>query len=127
MPTIHCISGLGADQLMFSKLSIPGAELKAVLWPYFDKHDEMACYAQKIGAQIPEGPDEVILGLSFGGMLASEIARTRPGAKVMIVSSVKSPAELPPMAGWTKFLGRNSLMPVGLANGGGKEADARHS
>ena len=115
MPTIHCISGLGADQRMFQKLNIPGAELKPVLWPHFDKHDEMACYAQKVAAKIPEGPDEVILGLSFGGMLASEIARARPSAKVIIISSVKSPSELPPMAGWVKFLGRNGLMPVGIA------------
>jgi pimeloyl-ACP methyl ester carboxylesterase len=115
MPTIHCISGLGADQRMFAKLRIPGAELKPVLWPYFDRHDEMACYAQKVAEKIPEGPDHVILGLSFGGMLASEIARMRPGAKVILVSSVKSPSELPPMAGWVKFLGRNGLMPVGIA------------
>jgi pimeloyl-ACP methyl ester carboxylesterase len=114
MPTIHCISGLGADQRMFQKLDIPGAELKAVPWPYFDTHDEMACYAQKVAALIPQGPEHVILGLSFGGMLASEIARMRPEAKVIIISSAKSPGELPPVAWWVKFLGRNGLMPVGI-------------
>ena len=82
MTTIHCISGLGADQRIFQKLQIPGAVLKPVPWPDFDKYDELACYAQKVAALIPEGPDEVILGLSFGGMLASEIARMRPSAKV---------------------------------------------
>ena len=115
MPTIHCISGLGADQRMFQKLNIPGAVLKSVPWPYFDKYDELACYAQKVAAQIPEGPDEVILGLSFGGMLASEIARARPSAKVVIVSSAKSSSEFPPGSWWIKFLARNGLMPVGIA------------
>lgn len=114
MPTIHCISGLGADQRMFQKLHIPGARLKPVPWPDFDRHDEMACYAQKVAALIPEGPDEIILGLSFGGMLASEIARMRPQARVIILSSAKSPSELPPVAGWVRFLGRNGLMPVSL-------------
>ncbi len=115
MPTIHCISGLGADQRMFARLNIPGATLKAVPWPYFDRHDELGCYAQKVAALIPEGPDEIILGLSFGGMLASEIARARPDARVIIISSAKSPGELTPMAGWVRFLGKRGLMPVGLA------------
>jgi pimeloyl-ACP methyl ester carboxylesterase len=115
MKTIHCISGLGADHRIFGRLAIPGAQLKHVPWPSFDKHDEMACYAQKIGAQIPKGEDDIILGLSFGGMLASEIARARPSAKVIIVSSAKSPSELPPVKPWVKYLVHNGLIPVGLA------------
>jgi pimeloyl-ACP methyl ester carboxylesterase len=114
MPTIHCISGLGADQRVFSKLQIPGWELKTVPWPHIDAHDEMACYAQKVAALIPDGPEHVILGLSFGGMLASEIARVRPDQNVIIVSSAKHPDELGEVSGWLKFLVTKRLFPVGL-------------
>jgi alpha/beta superfamily hydrolase len=115
VPTIHCISGLGADHRVFQKLDIPGATLKPVPWPYFDKYDEMACYAQKVGVLIPEGPDDVILGLSFGGMLASEIARVRQSQKVIIVSSVKSPDELPPVSKTVRFVIEHKLMPMSIA------------
>lgn len=114
MPTLHCISGLGADHRMFRRLNIPGWELKAVPWPHIDRHDDMACYAQKIAALIPDGPDHAILGLSFGGMLASEIARVRPEQKVIIISSAKNPAELGSAGGFLKFIVTKRLLPVGL-------------
>jgi len=99
---------------MFGKLQIPDWELKAVPWPHIDAHDEMACYAQKVAATIPEGPDHAILGLSFGGMLASEIGRVRPDQRVIIVSSAKHPNELGEVSGWLKFLVTKRLFPVGL-------------
>lgn len=114
MPTLHCISGLGADQRMFQRLRIAGWELKEVPWPHIDRHDDMACYAQKVAALIPEGPEHAILGLSFGGMLASEIARVRPEQRVIIVSSAKEPAELGPANGILKFIVTRRLFPVGL-------------
>lgn len=114
MPTLHCISGLGADHRMFQKLRIPGWELKAVPWPYIDKHDGMACYAQKVADIIPQGPDHAILGLSFGGMLASEIARVRPDQQVIILSSAKHPDELGEVSGLLKFIITQRLFPVGL-------------
>jgi pimeloyl-ACP methyl ester carboxylesterase len=110
MITFHCISGLGADGRAFQKLSIPGVSFKYVPWPYFDKHDEMACNAQKVAALIPQGPDDHILGLSLGGMLASEIAITRPDQKVIIVSSARTPDELPELHGALEFIGRHKLI-----------------
>jgi len=110
MTTLHCISGLGADGRAFQKLYIPGVSFKYVPWPYFDKHDELACYAQKVAALIPQGPDDHILGLSLGGMLASEIAIMRPDQKVIIVSSAKTPGELPEVHGLLKFMGRHKLV-----------------
>jgi pimeloyl-ACP methyl ester carboxylesterase len=113
MKRIYCISGLGADQRIFRKLQIPGAELVPVPWPAFDKHDDMPCYAQKIMAQIPD-ERPTIIGVSFGGMLSVEIARQISINKAFIVSSAKTIAELPPVSGFLQFLLRNDLMPVGL-------------
>jgi len=114
--TIHCISGLGADQRIFQKLNVPGARLQAVPWPYFDKHDQMACYAQKVAALIPADPDNIILGLSFGGMLASEIVRSEPSRKAILVSSAKSPSELHPVSKFLEFIGKHRLLPTSLTS-----------
>ena len=112
---VYCIPGLGADHRVFQSLNIKNAELLPVAWPNFDKQDDLNFYAQKIAHSIPEGPEIVILGMSFGGMLASEIKRMRPQQHVIIVSSNKLPEERPDVGGFFKFLGRNGLMPFGLA------------
>ncbi|MBS1615017.1 MAG: alpha/beta hydrolase [Bacteroidetes bacterium] len=114
MSIIHCISGLGADERVFKKLAIPGVEFRYVPWPYLDPKDDMLHYAEKIAALIPSGPDDHILGLSFGGMLASEIALMRPGQKVFLISSCKSPAELPPLNPVLRFFARNRLVFMGM-------------
>lgn len=110
MQTIYCISGLGADQRVFQKLSIQGTSLVPVHWADYDQHDDLSCYAQKISAQITD-EYPVILGLSFGGMLASEIARLRPVKQLFLVSSAKDATELPRMGGLVRFLVNKKLIP----------------
>ena len=113
MKTIHCISGLGADQRIFQKISIPGAVLVPVHWIPFDKHDDLPCYAQKLAAQIAE-ENPIILGLSFGGMLASEIAKIKAVKQVFLLSSAKDATELPKAGGFVKFIAHYGLIPTGI-------------
>jgi pimeloyl-ACP methyl ester carboxylesterase len=113
MTNIYCISGLGADERIFKKLNIRGARLIYLPWVAFDKHDELPCYAQKMAAQIPE-QNPVILGLSFGGMLATEIAKQQPTRKVFLVSSIKGRHEMPPVNGALRYLIEHDLIPYGL-------------
>lgn len=113
MKNLYCISGLGADQRIFQKLDIPGVQLVPVAWPAFDRHDDMACYAQKVLAQIKE-EKPMLLGVSFGGMLSVEIAKQAPVQKVIIVSSAKTIDELPPVSAFARFMVHNNLIPVGL-------------
>lgn len=75
----------------------------------------MQQFAAQIAATIPETDDDAILGVSFGGMLATEIKRLRPSSKVIVVSSAKSPAELPQIPNWVRFVGKHRLIPMGLA------------
>ncbi len=67
---IYCISGLGADQRIFSQL-----------------------------------------GVSFGGMMAVEIAKYYPAATVILVSSIGSRRALPWWMRTCGRLGLNRLMP----------------
>ena len=120
MTDIHCISGLGADHRIFQRINIPGVRLIPVPWVPFDKHDELPCYAQKMADQI-SGEQPVIIGLSFGGMLAAEIARIRPVKKIFLVSSAKDATEIPPVGGFARFLVDNGLIPVKLARVAGKQ------
>ena len=94
MKSIYCISGVGADERIFSNLSINNYNIVPIKWPAFEKNDDIRSYAKKISAQIP-GENPIILGLSFGGMLAVEIGKIRATEKIFLVSSAKTSAELP--------------------------------
>jgi pimeloyl-ACP methyl ester carboxylesterase len=114
MKKIHCISGLGADERIFQNLSIPGAELVYVHWAPFSGKDDVYTYAKKMSRLITE-EKPIILGLSFGGMLAVEIAKQCDTKKVFIVSSAKTKDELTRgVGGLFAFLVKNNLIPAKL-------------
>lgn len=108
---IYCISGLGADEKVFCNLRVNGFQLKCIPWlrPY--KNEPIDTYAARMSAQIQE-PAPLLLGVSFGGMIGIEIAKQRPLSKLIVISSVKSIAELPR---WMKLAGRlqlNKMLPI---------------
>ena len=108
---IYCISGLGADHRIFRKLSVSGYEFVPVKWVPFDKHDDLPCYAQKLSAQITDD-QPAILGLSFGGMLAVEIAKQRPVQKVILLSSAKTRDELADPGWLLKLIMKAKIIPA---------------
>jgi len=114
MKQVYCLSGLGADYRIFKKLSLNDVELVHIPWVPFDKHDELSCYAQKMSAQIP-GDEPTILGVSFGGMLAVEIAKLRATKKIFLVSSAKTKAEIEGSGGMMmQFLIKHNMLPAAL-------------
>lgn len=113
MKNIYCISGLGADERIFKNLNISNAKLVHLPWTSFDKHDELPCYAQKMAAQIPE-QHPIILGLSFGGMIATEIAKQQQVNKTFLISTVKGKHEMPKVSHSLQYLIAHDLIPYGL-------------
>lgn len=107
---IYCISGLGADERIFKKLEIDGANLIHIPWPEYDEYDEMSCYAQKISAQIPVD-NPTILGISFGGMMAVEIAKLRSVKQLFLVSTAKTANELTEPGWFFKKLLVSEILP----------------
>jgi pimeloyl-ACP methyl ester carboxylesterase len=110
MKKIYCLSGLGADERIFKNLSVHGAELIHLAWLPFSKQDSLSDYAAKMSGLIDEN-DPVILGLSFGGMLAIEIAKLRPVQKVFLISSAKTKHELPGLWRGLRLLVHSEILP----------------
>ena len=67
--------------------------------------ETLAQYAQRIVQRIT-APRPMLVGLSFGGMVAVEIAKILPVEKVILISSAKTRDELPPSY---RFLGKLHL------------------
>ena len=109
---IYCISGLGADYSVFKKLFIEHYELVPVHWAPFDLNDNLSTYARKLAVQIDD-KNAIIIGLSFGGMLAVEIAKQQPTRKIFIISSAKTFSGLRmPGGGVVRWLFKTKILPA---------------
>lgn len=91
---IYFISGLGADERIFQWLRYDNFRPVHVKWVSPDKGESIEAYAKRLSEQIQD-EEPVIVGLSFGGMVAIEIAKQLSAKKVVLLSSVKESGELP--------------------------------
>jgi pimeloyl-ACP methyl ester carboxylesterase len=99
MKTVYFISGLGADRTVFDRLDLSFCEPVFLDWIPPLKKESLRHYALRLAEKIKE-PDATIVGLSMGGMMASEIVKANPRMKAIIISSNKSGKEFP---GITRF------------------------
>lgn len=90
---LYLISGLGSDESIFHYLHLPGIETKYITWISPRIKESIPDYAARLVDQIDLNDEVILLGVSFGGIIAQEIAKIIPCSKVIIVSSVKSPQE----------------------------------
>lgn len=89
-PHIFFISGLGADHRAFDRIKLDGYEQTHLPWIEPDWKDTMHSYAKKMAAPILKAENPVVIGLSLGGMLASEMTTFMPHIRVILISSIKS-------------------------------------
>jgi len=93
MNNIYCISGLGADHRLFANLHIEGHTLLPLPWVPFEGSDDMSSYAKKMFYSIPED-DPIVMGLSLGGMLTTEMCKAHKVKHGILISSAKTKQEL---------------------------------
>ncbi len=110
MENIYFISGMGADETIFRNIHIPGCRLIYVPWVKHELNDDMVSYAMKMAAQIPE-ENPILLGLSFGGMLISEMTNHIKVKKAFLVSSSKNESELPALVVMNKWFISLNIVP----------------
>lgn len=111
MKTIYCISGLGADERAFSKLKIPGYQLQVIQWLTPDNNESLEHYSERMRSGIKE-EKPILMGLSFGGMVCTEIAKQIPVEKIILISSIKSSKELPLWMKTVATLKLNKIVPL---------------
>src|SRR4051794_12190133 len=90
---IYCISGLGADERVFQYLRLGELPLQHIHWirPY--RQEPIAHYAGRLLEQINLAGEVVLIGVSFGGLIAQELAKIIHCQRVILISSVKSERE----------------------------------
>jgi pimeloyl-ACP methyl ester carboxylesterase len=102
--TIYLIPGVGANDKVFQNLQLPGYEIVHLKWPKHKKNEHIETYVKKLLPQIKKDTAPIFIGMSFGGIVAIELAKLVNPYKTIIISSIKSYHERP-----IKFLFLNSI------------------
>lgn len=71
---IYILNGLGADERVFQLLDFSDFSPIFIQWIIPEQNESIENYASRLLQQI-DTPNPLILGLSFGGMMATEISK----------------------------------------------------
>ncbi len=110
---VYIFSGLGADERVFDKLDFAGLSVTFVKWITPLKNDTIEQYATKLLSQITK-PNPTLIGLSFGGMMAVEVAKQIETEKVVLIASAKTKHEVPFYYRFAGYIGLHKLLSAGL-------------
>lgn len=111
MKHIYCISGFGADERIFSHLNFGDNDVHFIQWKIPLPKETLVDYVARMAEEIVH-PNPILTGVSFGGMVSIEIAKSIPVEKIILISSVKNFHEMPllmRLAGKSKI---NKLVPL---------------
>lgn len=102
------ISGLGADHRMFQNLDLKEFDISFIEWRSPSENESITNYAKRLVSQIKhENP--VLIGLSFGGLIAIEISKSIQVEKIILISSMKSKYDIPL---YFRIFGKTNLQKV---------------
>ncbi len=105
---IYGIGGLGADKRVFQKLSIFN-NIIFLDWLTSTPNESIEEYAQKMSLAIPAHESYILIGVSFGGLIPTEINKIRPAHKTILISSIETSSELPLLY---RLIGKTHLIPL---------------
>lgn len=92
----YLIPGLGADERVFQNLlPLLDGEAHVVYWLTPEPTETLPHYVARIAQAVPPDQPCFVVGVSFGGVVALEIARLRPRARAVLVSSIPDADALP--------------------------------
>lgn len=110
---VYFISGVGADRRIFRNIKLPEEYTIVHLdWIAPLPNESLENYALRLADKINKTEPFALVGLSFGGMLANEIARKYPPVCVFLISSIPCSENMPFYFRIAGKLGLEKLVPV---------------
>ena len=92
---IILLPGLRPDARALSRLRSLLPAAKVVHWIEPSSGDSIASYAARLGATIESSPGAVLAGVSFGGIVAQDLADHIRASSCVVISSAVDRSELP--------------------------------
>lgn len=107
---IYFLSGLGADERVFQRLVLPDFECHYIKWLEPHVNESIQEYALRLTEQIKHR-EIILIGLSFGGIMAQEIAKLLPVKQIILISSIKNRKDIPFFIRFWGSFGIHKLLP----------------
>jgi pimeloyl-ACP methyl ester carboxylesterase len=112
---VYFISGIGADKRIFKNIQLPaGYEPVFLDWIKPLHNESLEHYAMRLAENIDCTQPFVLVGLSFGGMIAVEISKNIPPIKLIIISSIPTYHHLPWYMKLAGILKLNKFVPLSI-------------
>ncbi len=108
---LYIFTGLGGDERIFQHLDFSGFSVTFIKWNIPKKNQDIQDYATQLLSQI-KSDKPVLIGLSFGGLMAIEIAKQIKTEKVILIASAKTKSEIPFYYRIAGRIGVHKLIPV---------------
>ncbi len=116
---VYLISGQGADHRLFANLKLDGEyATKHIKYVLPNQKMTMKEYAKELSNQIDISTQFMLIGVSLGGMLATEMSEFLNPQKVILISSAKSRRELPRRYTFQKDVPLYKILSGGMAKRG---------
>jgi pimeloyl-ACP methyl ester carboxylesterase len=106
---------MAADERVFKYVRLPeGYEIVHLTWITPQKDESLPSYALRMAERIDTSQPFILVGLSFGGMLVTEIAKRFPPVKTILIASIPLSTHLPGYFRVAAILRLHKVIPIGL-------------
>lgn len=107
---VYCIPGLGASKTIFEFLP-KSDQLSYVLLDqkFPTKGESFDSYINRWSVEIKD-ENPIVIGVSFGGIIAQELSKSHSIKKTILISSVRTPLAYPWFLKLLKYIGVHSLV-----------------
>jgi pimeloyl-ACP methyl ester carboxylesterase len=116
---VYFIPGLAADARVFHRIRLTEGHVPIHLdWLDPEDDEPLRAYARRMADRIDGDRPFSLVGLSFGGMLATEISRILNPEQVILISSIPDAAQLPAYYRWAGKWNLDRTIPVSVIKKG---------
>ena len=113
MSKIYIFSGLGVDKRVFDNIDLNDLNVEFIDWIKPFENEPIKNYSKRISEKITS-KNPIIIGLSFGGMIAVEISKILQTRKIILIASAKNRNQLPKIYHLAGRLKLTKLIPNSL-------------
>jgi pimeloyl-ACP methyl ester carboxylesterase len=113
--SLYIFSGLCADERIFQRIHFPDyVDVHFVKWIKPQKNETMDHYLDRLLIDFDLSKPIVLMGLSFGGVVAQEMSKKIKVERVIIISSLSRPSEMPWYFRFAARIRLHRIAPFGL-------------
>lgn len=110
-PVCYILSGLGADERVFDRIDFGRFSPVFISWEALQPNQSFESYVRQLNRNV-QSSKPILIGISFGGIVAQEMSGLLNNCPVLIISSVKTRSELTWFMRFSGKIGLHKLIPM---------------